>query len=140
MPTYTATADIFDVLSSKIVAQLTDDTNGTTVNNTFVDSALDRAESIVDSYVGKVYSVPLATPVEDSIRHAVLTLAKCMLYRRRSGAIPDEVEQECVKATEWLKSIADSKTELDDDLTADDSIVADQSNDDEVFDSQVFGR
>lgn len=139
MPTYTATADIYDVLSSKIVAQLTDDDNGTTVNNTFVDSALDRAESIVDSYVGKVYSVPLSTPVEDSIKHAVVTLAKCMLYRRRSGAIPDEVEQECVKVTEWLKSIADSATELDDDVQADEN-VAEQSNDDEVFGSQIFGR
>lgn len=139
MPTYTATADIFDVLSSKIVAQLTDDANGLIVNNAFVDSALDRAESIVDSYVGKVYSVPLSTPVEKSIRHAVLTLAKCMLYRRRSGAIPDEVEQECEKVTAWLVNMSESAVELDD-TTAADTDIAEQSNDDEVFDSQVFGR
>ncbi|KKK55792.1 hypothetical protein LCGC14_3071010 [marine sediment metagenome] len=140
MPTYTATADIYNVLSSKIVAQLTDDTNGTEVNTDFVDDALERAESIVDSYVGKVYSVPLSTPVEKSIVHAVVTLAKCMLYRRRNSTIPDEVESECEKVTEWLKEIAASGVELDDEVTTDDAIVAEQNNDPEVFTAQVFGR
>lgn len=139
MPTYTATTDIYNVLSSKIVAQLTDDAAGETVDTDIVDNALDRAESIVDSYVGKVYTVPLTTPVEDSIAHAVLTLAKCMLYRRRNGAIPDEVKEECDATTKWLEDIAESAVELDDDVSLD-SNVAEQNNDDEVFDSQVFGR
>jgi phage gp36-like protein len=139
MPTYTATADIYNVMSSKIVAELTDDTDGTTANDTYIDSALDRAESLVDSYVGKVYTVPLATPVEKSITHAVLTLAKCMLFRRRHGAIPAEAKDECDAVVKWLEDIATGEIELDDDLTGADT-VAEQDNDDEVFDAQVFGR
>lgn len=137
MPTYTVTADIYDVMSEKIVAELTDDTAGDTVNTTYVDSALDRAESLVDSYVGKVYTVPLTTPVEDSIKHAVLTLAKCMLFRRRHGAIPAEAKEECEKITEWLEEIGDGAIPIVG-ITGTD--VADQGNDDEVFGAQVFGR
>ncbi len=140
MPTYTATADIYNVLSSKIVAQLTDDDNGTEVNTDFVDNALERAESIVDSYVGKVYSVPLSTPVEASIVHAVVVLAKCMLYRRRNSTLPDEVQTECDQVTKWLELIADEEVELADDVAAGDAIVAEQNNDPEVFTAQVFGR
>jgi len=137
MPTYTATADIYNVVSSKIVAELTDDTAGITVNTTYVDSALDRAESVVDSYVAKVYSVPLSTPVEDSIAHAVLTLAKCYLYKRRPGAIPDEIQADCDKIIEWLEMVASGEVELS---TEDDALTtgADEDNETEVFSVQVF--
>ena len=137
MPAYTATGDIYNVVSSKVVAELTDDTAGTTVNTAYVDSALDRAESVVDSYVGKVYSVPLTTPVEDSIQHAVLTLAKCYLYKRRPGAIPDEVKEDCDKIIAWLEDVASGAIELATDSDAL-STGADEDNADQVFSVQVF--
>lgn len=136
MPVYTATADIYNVLSQKIVAQLTDDTTGLTVNTTFVDSALSRAEGVVDSYVGKAYDVPLVLPVSDSIAHAVLTLAVCFLYRRRPGAIPDEAKEACKDTMAWLEKVASGSIELDGLIAADDQ--AEQSVDDQVFTVQVF--
>ena len=136
MPVYTATADIYNVLSSKIVAELTDDTAGTTVDTDKVDSALDRAESVVDSYVGKVYSVPLDTPVLDSIAHAVLVLAKCYLYHRRPGATPDEVQAHCDKIEDWLLKVSTGEVVLEG--LAIGKNIAETDSDDEQFSVQVF--
>ena len=136
MPTYTAATDIYNVLAQKIVAQLTDDTNGLSVNTDYVENALERAESVVDSYVGKLYDVPLDTPVAKNIQHAVLVLAKCSLYKRRPGAIPDEVNEDCDKIMAWLAAVASGEIALDD-LTAAPN-VADEDADDEVFTKQVF--
>lgn len=136
MPTYTSTADIYDVLSQKHVAELTDDTAGSTVDTDKVDSALDRAEGVVDSYVGKQYDVPLDTPAPQSIIHAVLTLAKCYLFKRRPRAIPDEINQDCSDIVAWLESVAAGEVEIDDLDPAD--VIADEDADDEVFTKQVF--
>lgn len=132
MPVYTSATDIYDVLSSTIVAQLTDDSAGTVVNTDYVESALDRAEGVVDSYVSKAYDVPLDTPVPGSIKHAVLTLAVCNLYKRRPGALPDEAKAACAEVTQWLIDVASGKIELND-LTAADE-TAESDGDDRVFD------
>lgn len=137
MPTYVATADIYNVLSSKIVAQLTDDTAGTTVDTSKVDSALERAEGVVNSYVGKQYDVPLDTPVSDDIVHAVLTLATCYLYRRRPGATPTEVKEACAEMMKWLDEVSSGALPIDTETTTADD-VADQDNDDQVFTVQPF--
>lgn len=136
MPTYTSTADIYNVLSQKHVAELTDDTAGNTPDDDKIDSALNRAESVVDSYVGKQYDVPLDTPVPQSIAHAVLVLARCYLYSRRPGATPDEIAEACEETIEWLKMIAAGTLEVDDIDAA--SVIADEDNDDQVFVKQVF--
>lgn len=136
MPTYTSTTDIYNVVSEKTVAQLTDDAAGTSVDTAKIDSALDRAESVVDSYVGKAYTVPLSVPVLDSITHAVLTLAKCYLYKRRAKSIPEEITKDCEDMIEWLKGIRDGKIELDELSVATD--VADTSADDQLFTKMVF--
>ncbi|MCK5644350.1 MAG: DUF1320 domain-containing protein [Gammaproteobacteria bacterium] len=135
MPDYTVTADIYDVVSEKLVAELTDDTAGEDVDTDLIDSALDRAESVVDSYVGKAYTVPLSTPVEDSIKHAVLTLAKCYLYGRRPGATPDQVTKDCEDMIAWLKMISEGDVALEASVGAD---IAEQGNDTEVFKVQIF--
>lgn len=137
MPAYVATADIYNVLSSKLVAQLTDDTNGTTVDTDKVDSALDRAEGVVNSYVGKQYDVPLDTPVSGDIVHAVLTLSVCYLYRRRPGALPAEAKEACKDVMEWLEKVASGELPLDT-VTADADDAADSETDDQVFTVQPF--
>jgi len=136
MPVYTVTADIYNVVSSKVVAELTDDTAGVTVDTDIIDSALERAESVVDSYVGKVYTVPLSTPVLASVEHAVVTLAACYLYRRRPGATPDEVKEACERTVEWLEKVAAGTIELADETPATDA--ADEGNDTETFSKMVF--
>lgn len=136
MPTYTVTADIFNVISAKIVAELTDDTAGTTPNTDYIDDALLRAESLVDSYVGRAYDVPLSTPVLPSIRHAVLVLARCSLYQRRHGAIPDEIKESCGQTLSWLSDVAKGTATLDTLTIA--TNIAEQSADPEVFTKQVF--
>lgn len=137
MPAYVVTADIYNVLSTKVVAELTDDSAGATPNNTIIDSALERAESVVDSYVGKVYTVPLTTPVDKSITHAVLTLATCYLHRRRPGAIPDEATDACEKIVVWLEMVAEGNTPLAGGTGVADA--ADENSSDPLFnDIQVF--
>ena len=136
MPLYTETADIYNVVSEKVVAELTDDAAGESVDTDIIDSALERAESVVDSYVGKVYTVPLTVPVDANITHAVLTLARCYLYSRRPKATPDNVKDACTEIVEWLEMVADGTIELPDAPAATDS--ADSGLDDEIFTTQVF--
>lgn len=136
MPTYTVTADIYNVASQKLIGELTDDTNGTTPDTDIVDNALERAESVVDSYVGKVYTVPLSTPVDANIEHAVVTLARCYLFTRRPSVTPDEITKSCEDVIKWLEGVRDGVIELAPDVTVA-ADAADQGQDDELFNDQM---
>jgi phage gp36-like protein len=61
--TYCTKQDLIDRFSERELIQLTDRTNSpaSTIDDTPVNRALADAEGLADGYIGKVYTLPLAT-------------------------------------------------------------------------------
>jgi phage gp36-like protein len=61
--TYCSKQDLIDRFSERELIQLTDRTNtpASTIDDTVVGRAIADAEGLADGYVGKVYTLPLAT-------------------------------------------------------------------------------
>lgn len=136
MPVYTVAADIYNVMSQKVAAELTDDTDGTTPDVDRIEDALERAEGIVDSYLSKQVTIPLVVPVSGAVRHYVLTLATCYLFKRRRGTLTEELENGCRAIMEELKKIGTGESEVPGATELPEG--ADTDTDDRVFTVQVF--
>lgn len=112
MPNYASTSDLIEVLSNEEQEELVDD-EGDGINADDPDilsGALSRAESIVNSYLSKVYDVPLST-VPPSIKDATLTLAKHKLLMRK-GHVNEAEQSEHDNVRRWLERVSEGKIEL----------------------------
>ena len=63
-PIYTSVADIELTVSKKSLIEMTDDNETGQVDDAVVNAALERAESVVNSYLlAAGYGVPVSTPL-----------------------------------------------------------------------------
>ncbi len=79
MVTYATKAQLQNLISKKLLIQLTDDDENEAIDTAVCDLALDNAEAIVNSYLAEGgYTVPVALPIPAGalgIRPATLWLA-----------------------------------------------------------------
>jgi len=112
---YCTEADIKSLLIPEtILAQLTDDSAGTTVDSAKVTDAITKADALIDGSLRYKYSgeLPLS-PIPELIESLSIAIAAYYLYRRRHDheGIPEPITEGYKDAKETLKLIR--KGELD---------------------------
>lgn len=91
--------------------KLTDELGSGRINKPVIIAAILDAQAEVDSYLGKVYPVPLAAPVPQRVTRLVFDLAVAGLH---TGALPAAVEQARDRATRALRDLANGTAVLTD--------------------------
>jgi len=110
---YCTLSDLQKKISNDLIIEMTDDVSAGTVDQTVIDAVILEADEQIDSFVGKVKTVPLS-PVPGIIKNLSVTISIWKLFVRRGS--PDEVrEGEYKDALMTLKNIADRKQTLGDD-------------------------
>lgn len=100
------------VLTEQEQAYMTDDTAyGSTPDPDFVESFIAIGESIVDSFVLGRYPFLTAVNLPDSLRHAILVIAKKRMLNRR-GYATQALDEEWTDVRTWLRDIHDERAEL----------------------------
>ena len=113
---YAGYSDLVNALDANIVAQLSSDTGTPAVGcNPIVQSALDRASSMVDAFarVGNIYLstdlAALSAANDPLLTMLVVDLATEMLFQRRAMKITPAVEARVTQARELLAALRDGK-------------------------------
>ena len=117
---YCTQADIIKSLPEAELAQLTDDSAGTTVDSDVVNESIAWADALIDTYCRQKYSVPFSTTPE-MIKGLSIDLAIYDLFTRRvHGATPDMVMHKYDQAMLILRDISQGKAfVLDTEVTED---------------------
>jgi len=109
---YHTTAQIQASLTAEILIQLTDDARAGVVDETVAGQAAESAQSIIDGYLAKRYSLPLAS-TPGYVTEISIALATYWLYNRRSaGEISGKVIENRKEAMKLLNHIVDGKISL----------------------------
>lgn len=115
---YTTQSEIIDKLPDYVVENLTDDDDGTTIDVGKIDSAIDDAQAVVDSYASAKYPVPFSSyPNTPRIITKTATCIAIYILFSRQGIDINGVDRtievnykDCVK---WLEGLRDGKNKLD---------------------------
>lgn len=107
---YSTVADI--ALSEQDLIDLTDDTESGAVDTGVLASTIDRADRMIDSYLGGRYNVPFAITPPD-VKRLSATLAKYYLHERRMPTVPDGVRRQYDDAMTYLKDLVAKRATLD---------------------------
>ncbi len=84
---YSILDDLKKQIDESSLIQLTDTTGAGAVDQIKTDRAIRFADALIDSYVSKVYTVPLS-PIPDLVRELSATIAIVNLHRFRSVDSP----------------------------------------------------
>lgn len=113
---YCELADIITELSTTTVAQLTDDTNGTSLVTATVTTAISSADALINSYCRPQHTVPFSS-TPDLIKRLSVNLSVYNLYGRRRESDNqgvDEIDKRYEKALVTLRDIAKGIIQIDD--------------------------
>jgi len=109
---YCTLADLQKKISTAELIQLTDD-SGLAIDQAKIDAVILEADELIDSYVGKVKTVPL-NPVPGLIKNLSVNMAIWNLFVGRGS--PDEVRETANRdAMKVLEKLTDRKVTLGDD-------------------------
>lgn len=103
---YSTIDDIKKLIPESTLVQLTDDERLGTVNQTRVDEAITAADTVINGYCGKKYSVPFAI-APDMVKALSVDIAIYNLYSRKVEEIPSTRETRYKNAISVLKGISD---------------------------------
>ncbi len=107
---YCGQSDLEKKISPAELIQLTDDAHAGTIDATVIAAAIDEADTLINSYVGKVKMTPLS-PVPGLIKNLSVTLAIWSLFVRHStvDAVRQKANDDAVKT---LQAIAQGTVTL----------------------------
>lgn len=106
--TYATQTDLSDRFGATELAQLTNRTDGLTIDTTVLGRALADADAEIDGYLATRYALPLAsTPV-------VLVRLACDIarYHLHGNSTPDTVRQRYADAVSLLKRLSSGEVQL----------------------------
>lgn len=86
------------------LAQLTDDTNGRTVDNAVLAVLIAESETVVNGYLRDRYSLPLS-PVPEDIKGCICALVYARAWRRRNDTLPQGVTDAHNAAIDYLNKV-----------------------------------
>ena len=116
MPLYCAVTDLEVTISKEAVKDLSDDIGLGQADTTICNGAIDRAETVIHSYlVNGGYSVPVTTPLTAGngvLKTISIWLAIGELASRR-GVIPEEWQRQIDKYMKMLEAIAAGDIKLE---------------------------
>lgn len=110
---YSAQTDILLQISDVELAQLTSD-DGVSIDEDVVNKAITDADADIDSYLGKVYSVPLST-ASAKVNQLSVTIAIYKLHSRRAaqlGGVSEIVRTNYEDAIRFLEQAAAGKVTI----------------------------
>jgi len=108
---YSEYSDLQNAKSTKILANLTDDTNGKVVNTAIITALIEEADGIIDGYlISGGVTVPLST-VPNSIKSYSVRITIYLLYAR-SHAIPEHIQKSYDGIIKELEMVASGETVL----------------------------
>lgn len=112
---YSTKSDILEVLPEKDLAELTNDTDGSTVVDSVVNANIAKADNQINTYLrGKQSTLPLS-PVPPRVKDWSVGLAIFNLYKRRVNLeIPDVIRTDHDDIVSELKGVRDQKILIDD--------------------------
>lgn len=110
---YCAQSDLLSQISESQLISLTDDHNTGAVVESIVTQAIADADSEIDGWIGKKYSVPLTT-VPDIVKKLSIDISLYNLYSRSRG-IPEDRKDRYRNAITFLKSVAKGEATLGED-------------------------
>lgn len=109
---YCTESDILEQVSEDTLIQLTDDLDNGVVDSSVVDRAIADADSAIDTYCQRRYTVPLS-PVPTMVRKVAVDLAIYNLYSRRDEfGMPETREKRNQAGMSFLKDVTAGKIEL----------------------------
>jgi phage gp36-like protein len=117
--TYAVKQNLIDRFGETELAQLTDRTSGTTVNDTVITRALDDADSLINGYLQTRYSLPL-TSVPPVLVAAACDIARYYLFEDR---VPEIVEKRYATRISWLKDVAAGRASLGLDAAGEETVT-----------------
>ena len=111
---YATKQDLIDRFGEKELKQLTDRANvpPTTIDDVVVGRALTDAEALINSYVGKVYTLPLAVVPAVLVKYAA-DIARYYLHGKAADK-DSPVTRAYDQAIAWLKDVARGLVDLND--------------------------
>jgi len=110
---YCISTDIINALSAVTVAELTDDSQGTTIDNTVLSAKIAEADAFINTYLRSQHTVPIS-PVPESVKMFSIHITSKFLFDRRTQAEDSQVEANYETALEKLKKIAHHELTIDD--------------------------
>ena len=112
---YSTTADlVFSCGGTDRYNQLADYDNAGVADAVVLARAIADADAMVNSYLDRVYVVPLAI-VPDVIRSVASDIAVFILKQRREALTEEDIQSQTLRL-EWLEKIAAEKVELGDSI------------------------
>ena len=111
---YVSPEELVTLLDERAQSQLTDDVNdetGPIIDPELLNTVLAHAESLAETFVQSRYALPLKDPYPLAFVHAVLAIAREMLYERR-GLQDPVVETSATRARNWLQMVKDDQIDL----------------------------
>ena len=109
---YCEITDISAVIANDDLVQLTNDSGGSTVDNTKITEAISYVDSIMDGYLRGRYSLPLST-VPDVLTSLAIDFTVYRLYSRRLYTeIPPSVDEKYREVVKTLKDIQGGRFNL----------------------------
>lgn len=106
---YITQADLETRYGAAEVLQLADRDGDGSHDAGVIDTAINDAQSIADTYLSERVAVPIATPSND-LKKIVSDIARRNLY---TNQVPDNVKSAYNTAMKRLKDFADGKTGID---------------------------
>lgn len=119
--TYATKQDLIDRFGQTELAQLTDRTNGTTIDDTVVGKALADADAEIDGYLASRYTLPLS-PVPLTLVRLAGDIARYYLYEDR---VTEQVKSRYDDAVKWLVNVSRGVVQLGVDSAGTPPAVAD---------------
>ncbi|MGO9641312.1 MAG: gp436 family protein [Candidatus Acidiferrales bacterium] len=135
---YADDSDLGMRLTQQKLLDLTDLENTGSIDSDVAEAALNAASSIIDSYCGGRYALPLQP--SDQVVDICLDLAIFKLYVGRQRPIPETVKDAHTVAMKFLIDVSTGKASLDQATVAQvselNTATRDHHSDPEVFDSR----
>lgn len=82
---YCSQSDLENAIEENILIELSDDDKDGVIDSGIVERAIADADAIVNSYLRKVFSVPLDPPIPDIVRKLSVDLSIYNLFARRAA-------------------------------------------------------
>lgn len=106
--TYATQTDLEDAFGAAEILEIADRDRDGEADAPAITAALARADALIDSYLGALYAVPVASP-PPILAATACDLARYWLY---DDAAPERVRQGYEDAVAWLKAVAAGEVAL----------------------------
>ena len=142
---YSSQTDIEQRLTAQVVASLTDDSGGSSLDSAKLVDVISDADSLINSYLRSRYSVPFVTDVPKLVVRLSADLAIYFLFQRKYDTdMPETIRFRYTDAVKTLESIQSGRMHLDD-VPASESevpaqVMTNKTAEDRMFTKQLLSR